>query len=401
MPSRMGAILASGHDAAIIIAVRVAFFTSRMLLGYGVDLVVAELAQRLARDGDEVTVFATALDGTFAGRGFRLRKLEIPGAAWNRAFFIYERNANRALARLRTAPEVCGSDGFDVAVPCTFPFYGVHHHFPGPVVHFDFGNVPTIGFSLKGKLNWLYLHLMETCLHTRRAAAVITISRFLAGRFLPETRRGIKVIPLGADHYYEAMRRSGSSQEELRARLRSSLGIGGDEVVIACCSRLHRRHAPYKNLPELLCMFKDLRESGLRVRLLLAGLGSPGDVAWLESRGAEVLPNAPPELMPSFYSAADIYASPSLWEGFNLPLVEAAWFGVPAVAYALGAHPETTAPVLVGSREDFRAGLERLAQDPHLRRELGVRSRRRAQRFSWEDAYNKFRAVLEEVVAVK
>ena len=108
MPSRMGAILASGHDAAIIIAVRVAFFTSRMLLGYGVDLVVAELAQRLARDGDEVTVFTTALDGTFAGRGFRLRKLEIPGAAWNRAFFLYERNANRALARLRTAPEVCG-----------------------------------------------------------------------------------------------------------------------------------------------------------------------------------------------------------------------------------------------------------------------------------------------------
>ena len=71
------------------------------------------------------------------------------------------------------------------------------------------------------------------------------------------------------------------------------------------------------------------------------------------------------------------------------------------MAYALGAHPETTAPVLVSSREDFRAGLERLAQDPHLRRELGVRSRRRAQRFSWEDAYNKFRAVLEKVVAVK
>jgi glycosyltransferase involved in cell wall biosynthesis len=377
--------------------VRIAFFTSRMLLGYGVDLVVAELAQRLARDGDEVTVFATAMDETFAGRGFELRKLEIPGAAWNRAFFIYEHNADRALARLRISPAIAQLNGYDVAVPCTFPFYGVHRHFPGPVVYFDFGNVPTIGFSLKGKLNWLYLHLMEANLHARKASAIVTISHFLARRFLPETQRRIRVVHLGGDHYFRAMQLSGNTQEDLRSQLRNSLGISGREVVIACCSRLHRRHAPYKNLPELLAVFKDLRADGVPVRLLLAGLGSPEDVAWLESQGADVLPNAPPELMPSFYSAADIYASPSLWEGFNLPLVEAAWFGVPAVAYALGAHSETTAPALVGSCEQFRAALERLVDNKHIRDELGESSRHQAQQFTWENSYRAFRQVLSEV----
>lgn len=372
-----------------------------MLLGYGVDLVVAELAQRLARDGDVVTVFATAMDGTFAGRGFELRKLEIPGAEWNRAFFIYEHNADRALARLRTSPAIAKLSGYDVAVPCTFPFYGVHRHFPGPVVHFDFGNVPTIGFSLKGKLNWLYLHLMEANLHARKASAIVTISHFLARRFLPETQRRIRVVHLGGDHYFNAMQLSGNTQDELRTKLRSSLGISDHEIVIACCTRLHRRHAPYKNLPELLAMFKDMRAHGLPARLLLAGLGSPDDVAWLESQGAEVLPNAPPELMPSFYSAADLYASPSLWEGFNLPLVEAAWFGVPAVAYAVGAHPETTAPVLVGSRAQFGAALERLVDDRRLRHDLGESSRRRAQEFSWENSYRAFREVLAEVASAQ
>ena len=32
----------------------------------------------------------------------------------------------------------------------------------------------------------------------------------------------------------------------------------------------------------------------------------------------------------------------SLWEGFNLPLVEMQWCGRPVLAFSLGAHPEVT-----------------------------------------------------------
>ena len=36
----------------------------------------------------------------------------------------------------------------------------------------------------------------------------------------------------------------------------------------------------------------------------------------------------------------DVIASASRWEGFNLGLAEGQWYGRPAVAYAVGAHPE-------------------------------------------------------------
>ncbi len=362
-------------------------------MGYGVDLVVAELAHRLVREGHSVTVFTTTFDDTFAGENFGIEKVEIPGGEFNRALFIYERNAGRALHKMRER-----LSEFDVLVPATFPFYCVHRHFRGPVLHFDFGNVPMRGFSFRGKLNRTYLHLVDIYWHTLRADAVATISRFLANRFLPEARKKLTVLHLGGDHYINDMRARGDNIAALRRTMRTCLGIYDDEVVIACCTRLHRRHAPYKNLSELVATFRRLREVGLPVRLMLAGLGSPDDESWLRGEGADVLANLPAAEMPAFYAAADIYASPSLWEGFNLPLVEAAWFGVPAIAYDVAAHPETTAPVLVSAQAEFREELGRLVFSNQSRKKLGEVSCVRARRFSWEITYRKFAQLLEGLV---
>lgn len=44
--------------------------------------------------------------------------------------------------------------------------------------------------------------------------------------------------------------------------------------------------------------------------------------------------------LPSYYAACDVYATASLWEGFNLPLVEAQACGKPVVAFDIGPHKE-------------------------------------------------------------
>lgn len=43
-----------------------------------------------------------------------------------------------------------------------------------------------------------------------------------------------------------------------------------------------------------------------------------------------------------YYAAADVYATATLWEGFDLPIVEAAAVGTPTVAFDLCSHPEVT-----------------------------------------------------------
>ena len=44
--------------------------------------------------------------------------------------------------------------------------------------------------------------------------------------------------------------------------------------------------------------------------------------------------------LPSYYAACDVYATASLWEGFNLPLAEAQACGKPVVAFDIGPHKE-------------------------------------------------------------
>jgi len=364
-----------------------------MLLGYGVDLTIAELSRRLAAHGHDVTVFATTFDETYAGQGFTIEKVAIGGGEWNRAFPIFEWNAQKTLHRMRKRLAE-----FDVLVAATFPFYGVWKHFEGPTVFFDFGNVPTLGFSFKGKLNWQYLHLRETYQHAPKSAAVITISRFLAHRFRQKEQKKLRVIHLGGDHYWNDFERRGADAIGVRREARARYGIGKDEVAIISCLRLHKRHPPYKELRELLRLHKELRERKLPVRLVLAGLGSPDDEAWLREEGATPLTNLPPAEMPDFYLAGDIYATASRWEGLNLPLIESAWFALPSVAYAVAAHPETTASRLVRSHEEFRKSLAELVQNPALRQEMGSESRRRAQAFSWEQAYEDFARVLKSVI---
>jgi glycosyltransferase involved in cell wall biosynthesis len=105
--------------------------------------------------------------------------------------------------------------------------------------------------------------------------------------------------------------------------------------------------------------------------------------------------------MPEFYAALDIYICASRWEGFNLPIVEAAWHGVPAVAYDAGAHGEHVTAMIV-PHGDFdslcRAALT-LVRELDLRRKLSTEVRDKAQQFTWDRATDQFNAVLGEAVS--
>ncbi len=90
-------------------------------------------------------------------------------------------------------------------------------------------------------------------------------------------------------------------------------------------------------------------------------------------------------LLEHLYARADLLVSASIHEGFCVPVVEAMARGVPVVAVAAGALPETVgdAGLLVAS-DDPRAlsdAIRRTLQDPHLRQTLVERGYRHAQRY--------------------
>ena len=107
---------------------------------------------------------------------------------------------------------------------------------------------------------------------------------------------------------------------------------------------------PRKNLNRLMDAFALLRQRGIgppNLKLVLAG-----GKGWLYDdifdhharsslRSEILLPGfVPDELLPAVYSAAHVFAFPSLYEGFGLPILEAMACGTPVVASRASCLPE-------------------------------------------------------------
>ncbi len=107
------------------------------------------------------------------------------------------------------------------------------------------------------------------------------------------------------------------------------------------------------------------------------------------------------EDLAAVYSLATVFAYPSLWEGFGLPVLEAMACGTPVLTSNLSSLPEVAGDAaLLVSPSDVDAiaeGLGRLLEDAALRRELSERGYRRAAHFSWERCARETVAVYQTV----
>jgi len=368
-----------------------AFFCVRMQTGNGVDLVVHELARRLVSDyGHDVDVWTPTSDGTYEHEPYRLRKLYVYGAQWNRFQVLHELNAYKALRKLGRQLHAEGG-GYDLVVPCTHPYYGAGDALGAPSLFFNFGNVPTTGFSWRGRLNFAWLDISESWFHKHRAAKVVSISRFLHGQQSAEIQRKGCVLHLAGDHY-------GVHDDLRRAEFRRRLGVGEGDVLLGYCGRLFRNYPEYKGTHRILELGRRLRQRDERIRLVMCGAGDAADAQWIRDGGALPLTYLPAADMPGFYDALDIYVCASRWEGFNLPIVEAAWHGVPSVAYDAGAHAEHVTSVLApdGDFDALCDAAASLASDAQLREQQARDARRRAEGFAWEAVARRFEELARE-----
>jgi glycosyltransferase involved in cell wall biosynthesis len=105
------------------------------------------------------------------------------------------------------------------------------------------------------------------------------------------------------------------------------------------------------------------------------------------------------EDLPAVYSLADVFAFPSLYEGFGLPPLEAMACSVPVVCSAESSLPEVIgkAGLLIPPTDAraWKAVLVRILVDNELRKDLGSRGPLQAARFTWDDAAEKTRTVYD------
>jgi GT2 family glycosyltransferase/glycosyltransferase involved in cell wall biosynthesis len=368
---------------------RIGFATERMLTGFGVDLCVDRLATGLLQRGHDVTVYCSMVDQVHLTRPYQLRRTPVKSTK----FFPLQDREGRSWAH------VFDRDGLDVVEIHTFPFFGTVQYLQTPVVAVDHGVCSTMGMPFWLRADFAYLRWTLYYRDLPRATRLVTISDFLRRQMPRKLARCAAVVPWGSEHYWRPV----ETDEALSYR--RGHGIADDQVLALYVGRLNHKGQPYKGIAELLEHHRALREEGLSVALLCIGYGSEQDARAIAAAGGTAVLCAPSGEMAVAYRAADLFVTCSRWEGFGLPLLEAQRFGRPAVAYAIGAHPEVAqageTALLVQSPQQFREAWRALVLDPQRRQAMGEAAARHAACYSWDRAIEAHEKILAEAAAAR
>lgn len=231
--------------------------------------------------------------------------------------------------------------------------------------------------------------------HARRAHAVLTSSRYTAGRIERElgvAPERVYVCPPGAPAW---------GRDILTRPDRPA----GDGVVLFVGTL-----EPRKNVGALLEAYRILLRRGENPPLLcLIGRATPDAAGWLQD--IRLAPLAGHVVHAGYigeseremwYRKAKMLVMPSLDEGFGLPVLEAMSAGVPVIASNRGSLPEVLdgAGILVEphDHEGVAAAIRRV-MDREVAEDLSARGVARAAEFSWARTAAKVRQMYLDAVA--
>lgn len=177
---------------------------------------------------------------------------------------------------------------------------------------------------------------------------------------------------------------------EHRQRVRHTLDLG-DGPFVLCTGTLE----PRKNHLRLVQAFENLTAEFPGLHLVLAGA-----VGWRTSELAARLRNSPVASavrcigfcetadLWALYREATVFAYPSLYEGFGLPLLEAMAVGTPVVTSQVASMPEVAGQAAIycdpTSVSSITTALRAVLTHNDLRRQLSQAGRAREQTFTWD-----------------
>ena len=235
----------------------------------------------------------------------------------------------------------------------------------------------------------------------RRAQAIVAVSEYTRREVVSLLRADparVHVIYEGVDDRFQPVR-----DPQALAQVRARYGLRPPFILYVGAIE------PRKNLPTLLRAFAALcREPGFEHQLVVAGgKGWLYDEVYATAAGLDLgercvfTGRVPDEDLPALYSAADIFAWPTFFEGFGFPPLEAMACGTPVATSNATSLPEVVgdAGLLVSPHDvgAWVAALRRLTSDPALRQRLAGDGLRQARRFRWEETARRTAGLYRQV----
>jgi glycosyltransferase involved in cell wall biosynthesis len=223
----------------------------------------------------------------------------------------------------------CDDWDIDVVLAQTTPYFEVLPHLVGhiPVIVYEHGDPTPAFFAEDGdererirqnKIQNVYPHVNK----------VLASSYFLVHDI---EWPAAQVVTLGCDHVPDL-----GLKPEMAV---SSVGAG--PLKVGTLMRLGPGEAQYKGNTVFRELVEQLRSRNSGIEFYVMGRGTEADGNEWSSIGVHPILNAPDDEKAEYLRGLDVFVSPSMWEGFNLPVVEAQALGTVGIGFDAGAHPET------------------------------------------------------------
>jgi len=330
--------------------------------------VVYMVATEQQENGDEVTIFALEADGTIP-QNIPIVIMGMPrNPLWQRLYRL-----TMPLNIGKTLKWVPRLKDFDVIYSHHYPlnwlaylakkFYGVKF------VYYNHGTI-NWGF-FPGLVQKTYAGIFSLLANwtIKRADSAISVSHYIQQQLKEEAGLDSEVVynKIDTTRFHEGL--DGS-------RLRQKYNLGNRPLILFI-----GRIVPYKGLHLLLEAFNLVRSELPSANLVIVGKhilpAYSKKLAEIANSSVIFAGYVPTEELPYYYAACDIYATGTIWESFNIPLVEAQACGKPVVAFNFGPHPEVVKEgetgFLVPPRDvgALAEAVIRLVKNDKLRQEMG------------------------------
>jgi alpha-1,3-rhamnosyl/mannosyltransferase len=226
----------------------------------------------------------------------------------------------------------------------------------------------------------LFFRLTST-LALRAATRVIAISEAARGDFMAAfgvPAEKIVAIPLAAEAHFKPQE-AGEIE-----RVRQKYGLAAPFALYLGINK------PHKNLERLVRAWQRVRSGGWQLAIGGAWDSRYPQVRQLAKGDSSIcfLGSIPEGDLPGLYAAAGLFAFPSLYEGFGLPVLEAMACGTPVICANTSSLPEVGGDAVAYfnplDEAAIGAALRQATADADLRRDLAQRGLARAKLFSWE-----------------
>jgi glycosyltransferase involved in cell wall biosynthesis len=332
---------------------KVLFLSKFMKKGYGVSEVIQHLSEHLVELGWECEVIAEEADSHFD-----ITTTVIGPNIITLQEKIFELNP-------------------DVICAHTSPYIEIlpYLNFDGKSVVYEHGE-PSPEFFEQDRFERERIKSNKRASYSR-VSGVIAISNFIAFDIgWPDAFR----IYNGCDHIKDF-----GEKPQVIGRKNAELKIG-------ILSRLGEGESRYKNTD---LAFELVKMNNIKVSIM--GKGTEFDSKRFKQAGIEVILNADDSERETFLRGIDILVSPSLWEGFNLPVIEAQAAGTLAIAFDTGSHPEVT-PFIASNLIDMKRVISNWEADRQLMHEQSVSTYKFARsNFSWRQSAIRFDQFVNEL----